>query len=114
MTLSTTQAAQIAAFLADTRATTVAVETYTGAGAYGPVYATSANVTACLMNKRRMVLNSEGREVVSELTIHAAPADAAKFTPESRVTIAAKTSTVILAAPKEYRGNVVDVEVACT
>jgi hypothetical protein len=94
-------------------ADTVAVETYSGDGAYGPIYAASVNVTCNINAKRKLVRNAAGDEVVSETTLHVKAADAAKFTPETRVTIATKVTTVIGTSPKAFRGVVVHVEVTC-
>ncbi len=52
---------------------TVTVRPYTGAGAYGPAYGAPYTVPCLLRWKRRMVRTAEGREVVSEATITAAP-----------------------------------------
>jgi len=114
MTVSATQVAQMVATLADLRATTVALETYSGESAYGPIYAASVNKTCYVVPARRLVRNAEGLEVISEVTIHADPADEADFTAESRVTIATRISTVITVSAKNLRGHVVDLEVACS
>lgn len=114
MTVTAAQAAQMAAELSHVRATTVAVETYSGEGGLGPVYASSANITCYVVPVRRLVRNDQGVEVVSELTLHAAAADETKLIPESRITIGTRVSKVITAAPKNFRGVVVDVEVACS
>jgi hypothetical protein len=114
MTVSASQATQMAATLSDLRNTTVAVETRTGEGAYGPVYAASANKTCYVVPIRRLVRNANGEEEVSEMTIHAAPADETAFTPGTRLTVATRISTVITASAKNIRGLVIDVEVSCT
>lgn len=114
MTVSTTQAAQMAAELAKLMATTVAVETYSGENGYGPSYATSANVTCYVVPTRRLVRNADGEEELSEVTIHVPPASESKFTPGSRVTIGGRVSTVIAAGLKTYCGCGVNVEVACS
>jgi len=114
MTISATQVTQMCTFGGTLMGDTVAVETYSGESAYGPIYAASANVTCNIDSTRRLVRNSEGMEVVSELTLHVASADEAKFTPESRVTIATRISTVLAVSPKAFKGQVVYVEVACS
>jgi len=93
-------------------ADTVAVETYSGDGAYGPIYAASVNVTCNVNAKRKLVRNAAGDEVVSEVTLQVKAADEAKFTPESRVSISTYVSTVLAVSPKAFRGQVVYVEVA--
>jgi hypothetical protein len=92
---------------------TVAVETYSGDSAYGPLYGTSANVTCNVDSKRRLVRDSAGDEVVSEVTLQVASADETKFTPETRVTIAGRVSKVLAVNPRTYKGQVVYVEVNC-
>ncbi len=113
MTVSATQIAQMRVEVADLANETVSVETYAGETAIGPTYATSADVTACVDSTRRLVLNSDGAEVVSERTIFVASADEDYFTPESRVTFDSVVSTVIAVAPKTMRGSTVVVEVNC-
>ncbi len=93
---------------------TIAVETYSGEGAYGPVYATSAAVTCNVDATRRLVRNANGDEVVSELTLQVAAVDEVKFTPQSRVTVGTRLSTVLAVSPKTFRAQVVYVEVACS
>lgn len=93
---------------------TVAVETYSGEGAYGPVYAAAANVPCHIDNDERLVRSMGGDEVVSSarLTIH--PANAAAFTPESRLTIQGRSSTVISTNVKTVRGSACHAEVICS
>jgi len=114
VSLTATQVAQARLAVADTMGTTVAVETWTGEGAYGPVYAAPVDKTCNVDTTRRLVRNSDGEEVVSELTLHIAPADEAAFAPESRVTIATRVSTVLGVSPKQFKGQVVYVKVACS
>lgn len=114
MTLSPRQAAQITANIIDTMGSTVSVETYSGESGYGPLYAAAVSVVCNVQSSRKLVRNSSGDEVVSETTLHVAPDDAAAFTPETRVTISSKVSTVITSSPKTYRGEVVYIEVTCT
>jgi hypothetical protein len=114
MSLTATQVAQARLSVAEDMGTTVAVETWTGEGSYGPVYAASVNKTCNVDSTRRLVRNANGEEVVSELTLHVAPADEAAFLPESRVTVAGRVSTVLAASPKQFKGQVVYVKVACS
>ena len=114
MAVSAAQVAQMDRKLIAMMGTTVAVETYSGESAYGPIYATSVNVTCNVDTTRRLVRNANGDEVLSEFTIHVPAADEAKFTPESRVTIASKVSTVLAVSPKAYKGQVVYVKAACS
>ena len=114
MSLTVTQVARARLAVQDSMGTVVAVETLTGEGAYGPVYGTSANVTCDINSTRRLVRNANGEEVVSEMTLTVAAADEAKFTPESRVTVASRVSTVLAVNPKSFKGQVVCVMVACS
>jgi len=114
MSLTATQVAQTRSAVAQNMGTTVGIETKTGNGSYGPLYAASVNVTCVVSTTRRMVRNADGVEVVSERTLGVPASDEARFTPGSRVTIGTLISTVIAVSPKEYKGQVVHVEVACT
>jgi hypothetical protein len=64
------------------------------------------------MPTRKLVRGAGGQEVVSEVTLHVAAADEAKFTPESRLTIGTRTSIVLAVNPKNLKGEVVYVEVS--
>lgn len=92
----------------------VSVETYSGDSAYGPIYAASATVLCKVSTLRQLVRNSNGEEVVSEATLYVLPANAAPFTPESRVTIAGRASTVLSVAPQTARGVTVVVKATCS
>lgn len=114
MSLTATQIAQARLAVQDAMGTTVAVETWTGEGAYGPVYAASANKACNVDATRRLVRNGNGDEVISELTLHVRAADEAAFVPKTRVTIASRVSTVLAVSPKAYKGQVAYVKVACS
>ena len=92
----------------------VSVETCTGSGAYGPILAAAATVLCKVSNTRQLVRDANGEEVVSEMTLYALPADEAKFLPDSRVTFAARTSTVLGVSPQGRPGETVLVKVTCT
>ena len=89
----------------------LAVETYQGEGSFGPSYATSANVTCNIDEERKLVVGKDGTEAVSALTIQVAVADEAKFTPESRVTYAGRTSKVLSSVAVAFKGQDVYTEV---
>jgi len=95
-------------------ADSVSVQTLTGHGAYGPVYATAATKTCKVSITRQLVRNAVGAEVVSEMTIYAQPADEAAFAPESLVTFAGRTSQVITASPCGRPGETQFVKVTCS
>lgn len=93
---------------------TVSVETFAGEGAYGAVYAAPVTVRWNYDGKRRLVRGANGEEVVSEGTGQAHPDDAGVFTPETRLTIDGRASSVIAASPQTFRGGMVLVAVTCT
>ena len=93
---------------------TVLVETYVGEGAYGPVYAAAKAVSCNVRMKRRLVKTADGVESVDLPVLTAHPDDAASFTPETRLTIAARASTVLGVEPFTFRGQTSHVEVSCS
>lgn len=76
--------------------TTVTVETRTGIGANGAVYAAPVEVAVYLEDARRLVRSGTGEQVVSETTLYCDPADAAAFAPDSKVTLPTRSALVIL------------------
>lgn len=79
---------------------TASVETLTGTGAYGPIFAAAQSVTGFAEQGRQLVRSSDGQEVVSESTWYGPIGDAALFKAGSRVTLPdGSTPTVILAKP---------------
>lgn len=103
----------------------VAVETYTGEGAYGPIFAAPVTVKVNVDQTRRLVRNPAGAEVVSEATlaVHPTPRNettgatldaATLFAPESRVTISGRSAKVISMKPNTIRGRTVYVSVTVT
>ena len=92
----------------------VTVEPYSGESGYGPIHAAAATVLGKISATRQLVRNSDGEEVVSEVTLYVHPADAAPFVPGSRVTIATRVSTVIAVSPQGRPGEDVLVKVACS
>lgn len=114
MSLSATQVTQARLAAQDAMGTVVAVQTKTGEGGKGPVYAASVNVICNVDTTQQLVRNVNGEEVLSELTLHVRSTDEAKFTPGSRVTIASRKSTVLSVSPKAFKGQVVYVKVACS
>lgn len=100
---------------------TVSVETHSGEGAYGPVYETDGSGNPVVHTirwnydgTRRLVRGANGEEVVSEGTGQAHPDDAAQFTPESRLTIDGRTSTVLAVNPQTIRGQMHHLKVVCS
>lgn len=74
---------------------TVTVETKTGSGAYGDVYAAPVDVPCWLEPKRRLVRGKDGQEVLSSSFLSCDVVHAAVFTPDTRVTHDGKTAYVI-------------------
>lgn len=103
----------------------VTVATYDGEGAYGVSYAAERTMRCNVSAGRKLVRNAAGDETVAEATIVLQPAardiatdelvdTAAAFAPESRVTVAGRTSQVIGVKPHTERGKTVFVEVTVT
>lgn len=92
----------------------VAVETYQGESALGPVYAEAQSVRVFVDVTRRMVRDSSGVEVVSEATLIVHPDDEAKFSPESKVILGSRASSVISVQPQSFRGKTALVKVFCS
>lgn len=83
---------------------TVTVETCTGHGPRGAVYAAPAEYPCFKVHKRRMVRTAVGDEVTSDLTVILKPGLTGVFTPESRVTID-NASTVVIGAVNNVDGG---------
>jgi hypothetical protein len=103
----------------------VAVETYSGEGAYGPNFDAPVTVKVNVDQTRRLVRNTAGDEVVSEATlaVHPQPRDETSgelldattlFTPESQVTISGRAAKVIGVKPNTVRGRIVFLKVTTT
>lgn len=71
------------------------VETLTGTGAQGDVYANPVSVPGWLEDKRRLVRDKDGQEVVSSSFFSCDNTHLAKFTPDTKVTIDGRTAFVI-------------------
>lgn len=82
----------------------VSVETRTGQGAYGDVFATAAAVPCFISDQTRLVRNANAEEVVSSVTLYAALASVDQFTPGSRVAVNGRTAYVISAARHDGAG----------
>lgn len=74
---------------------TLTVQTLTGTGAMGDVYAAAVDVPGWFEDKRRLVRDKNGQEVVSSSTFSCDNAHLPKFTPDSKVTIDGRTAFVI-------------------
>jgi hypothetical protein len=81
---------------------TVSVEPYLQEGTFGPEYGSAVDVACFVDDKRRLVRNKTGEEVVSESTFYArldvdCPID-------SRVTVNGRTTTVLATARRDGGG----------
>ncbi len=78
---------------------TVSVETLIGTGAYGDVHAEPVTVSCFVEDKRRLVRNNDGKEVVSETTLYGPVERSLVWTPGSLVTLpSGRVATVITPA----------------
>lgn len=93
---------------------TIALVSYLGESGLGPVYGAAASVQCNVDATRKLVRNEAGDEVVSEVSLYVHPSDAAGFTPESRVTISGRVSTVLAVTPHTFRGQDVYTQVVCS
>lgn len=83
----------------------VTVETFQGSTAYGPQHAAPATRQALVDEKRQLVRDGNGQEVVSETRLFLRRVHAADFAPESRVLLpSGRTSTVISVADRSDGG----------
>ncbi|WP_076260869.1 hypothetical protein [Intrasporangium flavum] len=81
----------------DFQLTTVTVRTKTGSGANGDIFGASVDRDVFLEDSRKLVRDATGEQVVSETTLYADVADAAVFTPDSKVALPGRTARVLLA-----------------
>lgn len=76
----------------------VTVKTLAGSGPYGDVYETHADVPCFIEDKRRVVRDKQGAEVISETTIYADIGTVSWFKPDSMAVFWGRESTVITLA----------------
>jgi hypothetical protein len=80
---------------------TITVKTYLGSGTLGAVYAPPVEVACFVDDKRSLVRDGQGAEIISETTVYA-PVGAHALTPESLVTLpSAREATVITVAARQ-------------
>lgn len=90
--------------LADFYVHTATVETLTGTSGYGveqfadPVILTPPDTGCFIEQKRRMVRDKDGAEVISETGVYTYPTALALFAPGSRVTVNGTVAHVITVA----------------
>lgn len=82
------------------------VETLTGRGAYGDIYAAPVEIKCFIDSRRRLVRSLDGSEVISEATFLARLEHAERCSPESRIALHTETpglirkTKIISAAPR--------------
>jgi hypothetical protein len=79
----------------DFNVTTVQVQSRTGSGARGPVYADPTLIDCYVSDVRKLVRNGSGNEVVSSSALFSDPANAPVFALDSLVTINGRVTTVL-------------------
>lgn len=89
---------------------TVTVEPLTGRSSTGKLYGASFPLKCMAQGARRQVRNSLGDEVLSTLTLYAAPGQAATVPAGSRITWAGVPTEVIAAADRDSGGLAADAE----
>lgn len=82
---------------------TATVEPYAGSGAYGKKYGPGASVRCYTEDKRRVVRDRTGAEVISETTMWCRLAE--NVPAESRVTVNGRATTVITVSRFEFDGT---------
>ena len=75
---------------------TVTAEPYLGAGANGAKYDDPVTFPAFVEQKRQIVRDANGEQVVSSTTVYCDPAYAANLAPKSRVTFAAGRKSIVI------------------
>jgi len=78
----------------------VVVRRYLGAGATGPRYAAAETLPCLVEDKRRLVRDTNGREVLSSTTFRCMP-DIVEIPVESEVDVFGRTTTVIVSARQQ-------------
>jgi len=81
---------------------TVTVQLYQGHSPHSPAYALGVAVRCFVEERRRLVRDRDGREVMSETTLYM-PLDT-PMAAESRVTVNGRVTTVIIAARQDGAG----------
>lgn len=79
------------AFLTDT----VTVEPYLGETGRGPSFGDPVQIRCAVKYRRRVLTDTNGRDVVSEASLVASPDAEETFVPESRVTLDGRKTRVV-------------------
>lgn len=83
---------------------TVTVRPYAGRSSSGPLYGATFTLRCMAQGGPRLVLNSAGSQVTSNLTLYAAPGQAARIPVGSEVTWQGDTTTVLSAINHDSGG----------
>ena len=93
----------------------LSVETFAGQSGVGPKLDAAVNLYGNVQMNRQMVRDADGSEVVSEMTVHVHPDDAAYYVPGTLITTAfGYTGRVLAVAPQGRPGETVLIKVVCT
>jgi hypothetical protein len=84
--------------------TPLSVQTRTGSGPKGDLFADAVSKVAAVMDKHQLVTNASGEEVVSNSVIYTYLADIDLYTPGSKVTVNGRTARVIAAVRRNSNG----------
>jgi len=90
--------------LADWFVHSVTVTPLLGSGAYGPSYGPDAVISGFLDDKRQLVRDASGTEVVSQATLYTALEHADTLAPGSRVDLGHRSAEVIGVARRDAPG----------
>lgn len=83
---------------------TVTVRPYAGRSSAGPLYDPPFQLVCMAQGKRRWVRGSDGTQLLSTLTLYAAPGQAGSVPPGSEVLWAGDTTTVIGSTDQDSGG----------
>lgn len=83
--------------LADFYVHTATVQTKTGTGSRGDIFAPASAPIPCFTDdSRKLVRDKDGQQIVSESTLYTYPANATLFTPGSKVTIGTGRTAIVI------------------
>lgn len=83
---------------------TVTVRPYLGESSTGPVYGAAISLSCMAQGSRRLVRNKDGAEVLSTLTLYAAPGETDRVPVGSEVDWRGDTTTVLVSTEQDDGG----------
>lgn len=86
------------------------IETWTGAGAKGDVFATPVLVHGYLSNSLRVIRETFGEQVVANAMFYTSLSNAGLFTPDSKFTVGGSVSRVVKVNANDTGGLMPNVE----